>query len=68
MRNHIGGRAAAAAVVICIAVACGGRAPSPPPPEPTPMEREVYQIGVTDLLRISVWSLRPFGESVLLRP
>jgi polysaccharide export outer membrane protein len=36
-------------------VACGGRAPSPPPPEPSPMDREVYKIGVTDVLLINVW-------------
>jgi len=38
-----------------LAVACGGRAPSPPPPEPTAGQREDYQIGVTDVLLISVW-------------
>jgi polysaccharide export outer membrane protein len=47
-------------VAACVAAgwalaACGGRTPSPPPPEPTPMDREVYLIGVTDILLISVW-------------
>ena len=37
------------------ATGCLGRAPSPPPPEPTPMDRDVYTIGVTDVLLISVW-------------
>jgi polysaccharide export outer membrane protein len=40
---------------VWLLVACGGRAPSPPPPEPSPMDREVYKIGVTDVLLINVW-------------
>ncbi len=40
---------------LCLLVACAGRAPSPPPPEPSPLEREVYKIGVTDVLLIQVW-------------
>lgn len=47
--------AAMALAIAGITPACGGRAPSPPPPEPTPMDRDVYKIGVTDVLLISVW-------------
>jgi len=46
---------AAVIAAALLAVACGGRAPSPPPPEPTAGQREDYQIGVTDVLLISVW-------------
>jgi len=71
MGFHIGGRAAAAAAafaVLCAAsFACGGRAPSLPPPEPTPMEREIYTIGVTDLLRISVWRNQELSVDVPVR-
>jgi polysaccharide export outer membrane protein len=48
-------------VVRCIVIAglfaigCFGRALSPPPPDPTPMDRVAYTIGVTDVLRITVW-------------
>src|SRR5688572_19581709 len=37
------------------AIGCFGRALSPPPPDPTPMDRAPYAIGVTDVLRITVW-------------
>ncbi|MGH0029748.1 MAG: polysaccharide biosynthesis/export family protein [Myxococcota bacterium] len=48
-------------------VACGGRTPSPPPPEPTPMDRDVYVIGVTDLLLINVWKNPELSVEVPVR-
>lgn len=44
-----------AIVAALFAAGCAGRAVSPPPPEPSPMDREVYKIGVTDVLKINVW-------------
>src|SRR5688572_9261415 len=44
-----------AALAALVAIGCFGRSLSPPPPDPTPMDREPYTIGVTDVLRISVW-------------
>ena len=61
MRINSGRMATAVVTTVAVAVAvgllgaCGGRAPSPPPPEPSPMDREVYKIGVTDVLAINVW-------------
>ena len=43
------------ALVSVMAIGCFGRALSPPPPDPDPADREPYTIGVTDVLRISVW-------------
>ncbi len=40
---------------LCLLMACAGRAPSPPPPEPSPLGREIYKIGVTDVLLVQVW-------------
>jgi polysaccharide biosynthesis/export protein len=44
-----------AAIAGLLAVGCFGRAISPPPPDPTPMDRAPYTIGVTDVLKITVW-------------
>lgn len=41
--------------VLAFHTACMGRALSPPPPDPTPMVREPYRLGITDVLRVSVW-------------
>jgi polysaccharide biosynthesis/export protein len=38
-----------------LATGCFGRALSPPPPDPTPMDRPPYTIGVTDVLKITVY-------------
>ena len=59
VRGSRGGWRWASALVVGLAcltsVGCLGRPLSPPPPDPTPMDRELYTIGVTDVLRISVW-------------
>jgi polysaccharide export outer membrane protein len=44
----------AALLLACLA-GCASRAPSAPPDDPVPMERETYTIGVTDILKVSVW-------------
>jgi polysaccharide export outer membrane protein len=46
--------AAAALAAMAASAACAARKLSPPPPDPSETERE-YRIGVTDVLRISVW-------------
>ena len=43
------------AIAGLLAVGCFGRTLSPPPPDPTPMDRAPYTIGVTDVLKITVW-------------
>src|SRR5262245_17328657 len=48
-------RVRCAAIAGVLAVGCFGRALSPPPPDPTPMDRAPYTIGVTDVLKITVW-------------
>jgi polysaccharide export outer membrane protein len=47
-------RVGAWAALAAASAACAARPLSPPPPDPTEEERE-YRIGVTDVLRISVW-------------
>ncbi len=59
--------AAALAALAAVFAACAGRAPSPPPPDPTDAERE-YRVGVTDLLRISVWRNPELSVDVPVRP
>lgn len=54
---------------VCVsALACGVRGISPPPADPKPMERPTYVIGVTDLLRITVWKNEELNVQVPVRP
>lgn len=48
--------------------ACGTRQLSAPPPDPDPMQRETYTIGVTDVLRITVWRNEDLSVLVPVRP
>jgi polysaccharide export outer membrane protein len=43
------------AIAGLLAIGCFGRELSLPPPDPTPMDRASYTIGVTDVLKITVW-------------
>ena len=49
-------------------VGCAARTLSIPPPDPDPMDREVYRIGVTDKLEISVWKNPELEVVVPVRP
>ena len=57
------------ALALLLTVAgCASRSLSPPPPDPNPMDRDPYRIGVTDVLRISVWRNQELSVDVPVRP
>ena len=56
------------ALLVAMLVGCAARPLSPPPPDPTPMFRETYIIGVTDVLRITVWKNEELDVTVPVRP
>jgi len=61
-------RAAALVLLAVLALGCGTRQLSVPPPVPNSMERESYAIGVTDVLRITVWRNKDLNVQVPVRP
>jgi polysaccharide export outer membrane protein len=54
--------------VTLLLAGCAARSLSPPPPDPDPLAREVYRIGVTDILRITVWRNEELSVDVPVRP
>ncbi len=63
-KNRVLGLVAAAG----LALACSARAPSAPPEDPQVMAREEYLIGVTDLLKVTVWKNPELSHEVPVRP
>jgi polysaccharide export outer membrane protein len=59
--------AAALGAIAVIAAGCAARSLSPPPEDPTEHERE-YRIGITDVLRISVWRNPELSVDAPVRP
>ena len=51
-----------------LALGCAARNLSPPPADPDPMARATYQIGGTDVLRITVWRNDELSVDVPVRP
>jgi len=54
-------------LALLLGAGCAGRAPAPPPLDPTPTDRETYTIGVTDVLKISVWKNEELSVDVQVR-
>jgi len=66
LRRHWLGITALAGLAVG-AAACAGRQLAPPPPDPVAEEKE-YRIGVTDVLRITVWRNAELSVDVPVRP
>jgi len=64
---RIGARLGVLALTLLLA-GCAACGLSPPPPDPDPMDREIYRIGVTDILRINVWRNEELSVDVPVRP
>jgi polysaccharide export outer membrane protein len=54
-------------LALLLGAGCAGRATAPPPLDPTPTDRETYTIGVTDVLKISVWKNEELSVEVQVR-
>ena len=54
--------------IVSVMAGCAGRSLSPPPLEPDPLDREQYRMGVTDILRITVWKNDDLTVDVPIRP
>jgi polysaccharide export outer membrane protein len=71
--DHAGRRrrttgAVALGLLVAFGLGCGTRQLSPAPMLPDRMERETYTIGVTDVLRITVWRNEDLNTLVPVRP
>jgi polysaccharide export outer membrane protein len=55
-------------VAVGLLFGCASRDPIAPPPDPTPMARETYVLGVTDILRVTVWRNEELSADVPVRP
>ena len=55
-------------VLLILLAGCANRALSPPPPDPDPLDRESYHIGISDVLRITVWRNEELSVQVPVRP
>ena len=64
---RIGARLGVLALTLLLA-GCAARSLSPPPADPDPMDREIYRIGITDVLRINVWRNEGLSVDVPVRP
>jgi polysaccharide export outer membrane protein len=67
MRSH-GIAAFGGIALLLLAGGCATRSLSPPPADPDPLARESYRVGVTDVLRITVWRNEELSVDVPVRP
>jgi polysaccharide export outer membrane protein len=61
-------RAGLPALLVLLLAGCAARSLSPPPADPDPMARDIYRIGVTDILRVAVWRNDELSVDVPVRP